>query len=103
MAMDVAGDHPCPHCPTEVTHERHDADNNIALAAECDVVDAYGVESRPAHGKSGESSAEPVAFASTDIAGVIDAPGGTNRPAIPDRIDGAVGPPLHLINCVFLD
>ena len=110
-AMAFGAEHDCPHCPPEMTaemaahHGHHDdsmASACDALMSDCDDLGTFVHEGRGAQVKL-KDKAEPVPMAPPAIA---DAPittvtFATTAADPPDPV-GAF-PPLHLLNCVFLD
>ncbi len=102
MAMDMDTDHGCPHCPPEMQHAAHEARQDLAEIATCDVVGVYNVDSRTDKPQAKDPcpdvhvlpAAEPPTPAATEA----------------QRVDGDCGavprysgdPPLNLLYCVFL-
>ena len=110
-AMAFGAEHDCPHCPPEMTgemaaHHGHHEDSNAsacdALMSDCDDLGAYAHEGRCAQVKL-KDKAEPVPMAPPAIADVpIATVAFATTAADPPDPVGAF-PPLHLLNCVFLD
>ncbi len=110
-AMAMGADSDCPHCPPAVEHtvagaHKHHGEDIASdcgsLAADCGEFDDFSVDSRGAQSKLKDNA--------EDIAPLPVLPG--EPPAIPPVIPLAatgppdiavVPPPLHLLNCVFLD
>ena len=110
-ALAFGAEHDCPHCPTEQAgemaahhghHEKTAGAGCDALASDCDALGNFTNEGRCAQPKL-KDKAEPVSMA---------------PPAVPDMPINIVAfvttvvdppdpdpvfPPLHLLNCVFLD
>lgn len=109
MAMGTGSD--CPHCPPAVEdtlamahghHGQEDDSDCASLGTDCGDIDDFGVDSRGAQSKVKDKA---------QIAVPAPLPSG-ELPIVPVAIpipatglpDPAVAPPpLHLLNCVFLD
>ena len=110
-AMAFGAEHDCPHCPPEMSdemaahHGHHDDAASTgcdALMSDCDDTGSFTHEGRSAQPKL-KDKAEPVsiappAFPEAPLAVV----GYVTTAADPPEPDG-FAPPLHLLNCVFLD
>ena len=110
-AMALGTEHDCPHCPPEqmdemAAHHGHHGEaagtGCDTLMSDCDDIGAYAHEGRAAQPKL-KDKAETVSMAPpavrnvpVEIAGLVTT---TADPPDPDP----VFPPLHLLNCVFLD
>jgi hypothetical protein len=110
-AMAFGAEHDCPHCPPAqmaemAAHHGHhgeaDATGCDALASGCDDLGDYAYEGRLAQPKF-KDNAQPVLMAPTAFPHAPLATVGfaTTAADPPDPV-GAF-PPLHLLNCVFLD
>ena len=110
-AMAFGAEHDCPHCPPEMSdemaaHHGHHQDDAAsacdALMSDCDDLGTYANEGRFAQLKLKDKT-DPVAMAPPTLP---DTPVAAAR-FVPARADppDPVGafPPLHLLNCVFLD
>jgi hypothetical protein len=110
-ALALGSEHDCPHCPPEhaaemaAHHGHHEAVAGTgcdALTSDCDDIGTYAHEGRPAQpqlkDKAEPISMVPSAFPETPL----DTVGFTTTAAEPPEIV-RVSPPLHLLNCVFLD
>ena len=110
-AMAFGAEHDCPHCPPEhagemaAHHGHHEGVASTgcdALMSDCDDLGTYANEGRFAQLKLKDKT-DPVAMAPPTLP---DLPVAAARfvPATADPPDpvGAF-PPLHLLNCVFLD
>ena len=110
-ALAFGAEHDCPHCPTEQAgemaahhghHEKMSDTGCDSLASDCDDPGTFTNEGRCAQPKP-KDKAETVSMAPpavpdvpVQIAGVV-----TTTADPPDPYP--VFPPLHLLNCVFLD
>ena len=110
-AMAFGDEHDCPHCPPEMAgemaaHHGHHEDSAAsacdALMSDCDDIGTYVHDGRPAQPKL-KDNADPVSMAPPPFAEfAIDTVGFVTTAADPpDPV--AAFPPLHLLNCVFLD
>jgi hypothetical protein len=110
-ALALGAEHDCPHCPPEhasemAAHHGHHEDMastgcDVAMS-DCDDIGTYAHEGRLAQPKL-KDKADPLPMAppvipeaSIDTVGFVTT---AADPPDPDR----VSPPLHLLNCVFLD
>ena len=115
MAMEAAGDQPgdhdCPHCPPADTHGHHDGHAGMQPEAPCaeDLSDCgldedFSHDARKGQAQPKDNPVDLPAFVADS-----DAPLGTTRSvrqrAPPPRPawQWPAGPPIHLLNCVFLD
>jgi hypothetical protein len=110
-AMAFGAEHDCPHCPPEMTaemaaHHGHHDDSKVsacdALMSDCDDLGTFVHEGRGAQVKL-KDKAEPVPMAPPAIAGapITTVTFATTAADPPDPV--GTFPPLHLLNCVFLD
>lgn len=110
-AMALGTEHDCPHCPPEMSdemaaHHGHHQDSAgsgcDALMSDCDDLGNYANEGRFAQLKAKDKT-DPVAMAPPTLPDtpLAIARVGTATVVPPDPV-GAF-PPLHLLNCVFLD
>jgi hypothetical protein len=115
MAMEAGedqhGDHGCPHCPPAETHGHHDMHAGMQPASSCaDDLSDCGLDEDFSHdARSGKVQLKdaqadlPVFVAGNDPGVGSRAPvhqrAPPPRPA--DRLPA--GPPVYLLNCVFLD
>ena len=110
-AMAFGAEHDCPHCPPEQmeamsAHHGHHGETAgtdcDALMSDCDDIGAYAHDGRTAQPKL-KDKAEPVPMAQPALPDVpLAAVGFATTAADPPDPVGAF-PPLHLLNCVFLD
>lgn len=111
LAFGTESESDCPHCPPEISAEmvaHHGQHSEVAgagcdvLASNCDDISAYAHEGRPAQptlkDKSEPVPMAPPAFPNAPLPFV----GFTRTAADPPDLAGTF-PPLHLLNCVFLD
>ena len=110
-ALAFGAEHDCPHCPPEqmaemAAHHGHHGEaagtGCDTLTSDCDDIGDYAHEGRLAQPKL-KDKAEPVpmappAFPDTPVATVSFA---TSAADPPDPV--GTFPPIHLLNCVFLD
>lgn len=110
-ALAFGAEHDCPHCPPEMSdemaahhghHENRTASACDALMSDCDDLGTFAHEGRCAQLKLKDKT-DPVPMAAPALP---DTPLAIARYAMatydpPDPV-GAF-PPLHLLNCVFLD
>lgn len=109
--MAFGAEHDCPHCPPEqmeamAAHHGHHGETAGTgcdeLMSDCDDIGAYAHDGRAGQPKL-KDKAEPVPMAPPALP---DAPlaivGFATTAADPPDPVGAF-PPLHLLNCVFLD
>ena len=110
-AMAIGAEHDCPHCPPEMgdemaAHHGHHQDDAAsacdALMSDCDDLGTYANEGRFAQLKLKDKS-DPVAMAPPTLPGtpIAEVRFVVTTADPPDPV-GAF-PPLHLLNCVFLD
>lgn len=108
-------DHDCPHCPPVEHHEmaahhghhgsrdHGEAENPCAsMQPECCDLDEANVNARPSQAKVKDQGEQPVAvIAAAPWLDTIkfEFPVFTTGPPVP----AAASPPIHLLNCVFLD
>jgi hypothetical protein len=110
-AMAFSAEHDCPHCPPEMSDEKaahhgHHQDDAAsacdALMSDCDDLGSYANEARFAQLKLKDKT-DPVAMAPPALPDTpVAATGSVPATADPPDPVGAF-PPLHLLNCVFLD
>ena len=110
-ALAFGAEHDCPHCPTEQAgemaahhghHEKTAGAGCDALASDCDDLGNFTSEGRSAQPKL-KDKAEPVSTAPPAVPDIpIDIVAFVTTVADPPDPD-PVFPPLHLLNCVFLD
>lgn len=114
MAMDTGDDHPtdhgCPHCPPAETHgnnDMHAAMPSQAPCAEdlsdCELDEDFSHDIRGGQIQLKDAKTDvPTFVAPTDFVHGSVAP---MRPRAPPRSAEQLpaGPPVHLLNCVFLD
>ena len=110
-ALAFGAEHDCPHCPPEqmaemAAHHGHHGEaagtGCDSFTSDCDDIGEYAHDGRLAQPKL-KDKAEPVpmappAFADTPVATVSFA---TSTADPPDP--AGTFPPIHLLNCVFLD
>lgn len=102
MAMDMDTDHGCPHCPTEARHDNHESEQRLDQVANCDFVDIYSHDSRPAESQGKDHSQDP-----HTIAAAIFSPAASTFPRNESRIHSPIArhpgdPPLSILYCAFL-
>ena len=110
-ALAFGSEHDCLHCPPEnagemaAHHGHHDTIAGAgcnALVSDCDDLGTYAHEGRPAQPKLKDMAElvpmAPAAFPDTPVHSLTFV---TTTAEPPDP--AAVFPPLHLLNCVFLD
>ena len=110
-AFAFGSEHDCPHCPPEhagemAAHHGHDeamaGTGCDALMSDCDDIGTYAHEGRSAQLKL-KDKAEPAAMAPAALPAtpvhIITFVTTTADPPDP----AAIFPPLHLLNCVFLN
>ena len=110
-ALAFGAEHDCPHCPPEQVgemaahhghHEEMAGTGCDTLLSDCDDTGSATHEGRSAQPKL-KDRAEPAAIAPPAIPEApFDVVGFTTTAAEPPDPDG-FSPPLHLLNCVFLD
>ena len=110
-ALALGAEHDCPHCPPEQAgemaahhghHEGMAATGCDAVMSDCDDLGAFAHDGRGAQPKL-KDKAEPVAMAPPAMPDVpIDIVAVVTTAVDPPDPD-PVFPPLHLLNCVFLD
>lgn len=112
MATEMEPGHPCPHCPTEaMAGERHGhagsghapaESGQVAEVADCDFVDIYSHDSRPAQPGFKDSPDDQPACAldsrSADARARVARGGEPAAHAVPDYRR----PPLNVLHCVYL-
>lgn len=110
-AMAFGAEHDCPHCPPEMSdemaahhghHQESGASGCDALISDCDDLGSYANEGRSAQPKLKDKTDPvpmvPPALPDTPVA-IARFVSATEQP--PDPV--GTFPPLHLLNCVFLD
>ena len=105
--MALEGGRSCPGCPTEHHaeshggHSAHQEHRTPATQADCCELDTFNVEDRgPQAEKDGAEKTPPILFAAlTEAAAGGFALLSATGPPDPDPSP----PPLHILNCVFLD
>jgi hypothetical protein len=110
-ALAFGAEHDCPHCPAEQAgemaahhghHEDMAASGCDSLASDCDDLGDFAHEGRGAQLKL-KDEAQPVSMAPPAIPDLpIDIVAFVTTAVDPPDPD-PVFPPLHLLNCVFLD
>jgi hypothetical protein len=110
-AMALGAEHDCPHCPPEqmeamAAHHGHHGEaagtNCDGLTADCDDIGTFAHEGRPGQPKlKDKADPAPMAVPPIPVAPPVAVAFVTTAADPPDPA-GAF-PPLHLLNCVFLD
>lgn len=110
-AMAMGTDSDCPHCPPAVEgtmamahgHHGQDVDSDCAsLGADCGEIDEFGVDSRGSQSKL-KDKAEIDASPPLPSGELSIRPSAVPVPATGPPDPAVEPPPLHLLNCVFLD
>ena len=105
--MALEGERSCPGCPTEhhaeahAGHAEHKEHSTPATQADCCELDTFNVEDRSQQGeKDGADKTPPILFTglTEPAAGGFPVFSATGPPD-PDPSP----PPIHILNCVFLD
>ena len=102
MAMEADTDHPCPHCPTELGQEQHHKSAELDLTADCNVVDTYSHDSRPAQTKNTEHAGDLPVLLVSEIPEVGNLYSQVEYSRRPPTSSYPGGPPLNILYCVFL-
>lgn len=111
MAIEDEDDHNCPHCPPAQTHGHHETHAGMQAQMSCaDDLSDCGLDESFSHDtRSGQSQPKdaPDELPAIAVAGEFDssAPVIVRQRAPPEYLAGRLpaGPPIHLLNCVFLD
>jgi hypothetical protein len=110
-ALAFGGEHDCPHCPPEqaagmAAHHGHHEDTADAgcdtMLSGCDDVGAAVNDGRHAQPKL-KDKAEPVPMAPPPVPAAAVEPAHVVATAADPPDPVGTFPPLHLLNCVFLD
>ena len=102
MAMETDADHDCPHCPTIVSHDQHQHNQQFAEVAGCDYLDIYSHDKRAAESKA-KDSLQDLPVIVDDIFSKVarhSAPNAFARTSMSAAVTG--GPPLSILYCVYL-
>jgi hypothetical protein len=115
MALEIGNDRPddhkCPHCPPSQVqghHEMHAGTQAGASCAEdlsdCGLDDDFSHDARGAQVQLKDAQHDLPAFVVADEFGASSLVPARQR-APPQPVTGRLppGPPIHLLNCVFLD
>ena len=111
MAVEDEEDHNCPHCPPAQAHGHHETHPGMQAQTSCadDLADCGLDESFSHDTRSGQSPSKdaPEELPAVAVAGRFDGgePVIVRQRAPPAHLAGRLpaGPPIHLLNCVFLD
>lgn len=102
MAMNMDGDHPCPHCPIETGQEQHHQNPKPSEVADCDYVEIYSHDSRTTQAKFADSLKDLPVFVDhlviPSVSGWLPQKFGFSLPSATDT----GSPPLNLLYCVYL-
>lgn len=97
----VAGEveHDCPHCPPEMVHEGH---QESLTAPDCEIGDQIAFEARNPQPKLDDLSAQVPVFLGQAY-DEIKLSSGSNHPFLRTTLPiFPSGPPLNVLNCVYL-
>jgi hypothetical protein len=102
MAMDMATDHPCPHCPTESSQKQHHQDPQLRVVADCEFDEAYSYDSRTAQSKNKSSLEDLPVFVAEVFAFNVQrfTLEACERASPSSTYPG--DPPLNILYCVYL-
>jgi hypothetical protein len=102
MAMEMDVDHDCPHCPTIVSHDQHQHNQQFAEVADCDYLDFYSYDKRTTESKAKDSSQDLPVIVADIFPKVVpqSAPQAFERASHSAALTG--GPPLSILYCVYL-
>ncbi|MEJ2127861.1 MAG: hypothetical protein P8X81_03350 [Woeseiaceae bacterium] len=115
MAAAAASDHDCPHCPPEQMQGHHDmhagkhgsAEVQMPCAddlSDCGLDDDFSVDARNGASKLKNAQYElPVAIVTELQSASFASPQRNRPPPWQATAHAGTAPPIHLINCVFLD
>jgi hypothetical protein len=115
MAAEAAADHDCPHCPPEQMQGHHDMHAGMHGTAEmqmpcadnlddCALDGDFSFDARNAASKLKSAQHElPVAIVAELQATSLESPQRQRTPPWQATTHAAAAPPIHLLNCVFLD
>jgi hypothetical protein len=102
MAMDTDKDHPCPHCPSDTSQEQHHRDTQVNLAADCDFVDTYSHDSRPAQSKNSAQLDDLPALMACEYLPNVAASTQAESGCASLTTNHSSGPPLNILYCIYL-
>ena len=110
-AMALGVDDECPHCPPAHDHEMaaHHGHHDIEIKAGCDSPlsdcadsDDFSIDGRSSQAKLKDKSDAPIIIAPASQEEALGPVYYSTTAADPPR-RVAASPPIHLLNCVFLD
>lgn len=102
MAMEVDTDHPCPHCPSGTSQERHSQDPQLGEVADCDDLDIVSNDIRAAGSKAKDSPEDaPILVHDAYFSNAPRLIPGAYERELPS-LTYSSGPPLNLLYCVYL-
>jgi hypothetical protein len=111
MAVEADADHDCPHCPPSAMQGHHEMHGGMQAQAPCaDDLSDCGLEDDFSHdARGGQVQLKDAQFDLPTVA-VGNGPGASKLASAQQRAPPAsetgpppVGPPVYLLNCVFLD
>ena len=111
MAVEADDDHDCPHCPPAAVQGHHEMHTGMQAEAPCagDLSDC-GLDEEFSHdARGGQSQPKdiqhelPVAVAGSDAGFSELAHVRQRAPPLGETGPPPAGPPVYLLNCVFLD
>ena len=108
---DNHGDHDCPHCPPAEMQGHHEMHAGMQPGGSCaDDLSDCGLDDEFSHdARSGQSQLKDAQYELPVLANAGDVAfgqrAGAQQRAPPPHLAGRLpaGPPVHLLNCVFLD
>ncbi len=111
MALEAEEDHNCPHCPPAEMQGHHDMHAGMHAEmscaddlSDCGLDDSFSHDTRGGQSQLKDAQQELPAFT---VASEPDSsePAAVRQRAPPRQVSGRLpaGPPIHLLNCVFLD
>ena len=92
-------EHDCPHCPPEMTHEGH---QQALTSPDCEIGDQIALEARSLQPKLDDSFIQMPVFLGQAYDEIKLSPGSNHAVSKATIPIFPSGPPLNVLNCVYL-